>query len=843
MAFQTYQQGLKLATDTAQRAVTAEASLSKLAPTSSAVPTLQSAFALYVSSAEHYSRLLSSRLVLDTETAAVKKKMRLVLERAEKVKTRLAALGAPAGRVEVGAGEEDEIVRRSARVNGRELPRWAEPGAREFEGAMWEQSMVDTPRDAEVTWGEPMGEWGRRKGKWVVRQGRTADCSVAVALAGCWEHDRRWDSTLATRALYPQDAYGYPRKSQNGKHVAKLLFNGVWRSATVDSCLPSTAEGPLYITAHEATSDSPGVSSSLAAQTPPHIPLLSKAYLAALGGYDIPGSSPCDDIYAFTGWVPERQSMRHGFQREKTWRRVRDAWGRGEVLVSLGTGKRAGARRAGGRRLVSFHAHAVLDVREVGDRRVLEILDPGAPDVELDVGALAIGDTANAAARARVAQDHLEHRAEVFSMTWDEVCDAFETLELNWDPKLRPVQATRHWTWKAPTLQQSDSHLAPRFHLKVQLPGFGSEEEDEVWLLLSQHIVSKDRPLEDVALHVRPRIAAKSSQSIEDSSTPYANALHTLVRHRVRGGAADLTVTPIRDGGIHDLAFTLSAFASAGSVVSLDRDVVSLPFSQTVSGQMYASRAGGNHAFPTYHRNPQYKLSVPTPTRGEDATTLRVALAGQGEAAWNAKVVWGGGGQVFELTEGILVLDSGAYTHGVAHGEASGISSGTYTLIVSTFEPGQTGAYTVTVESSSPVALTEIPPEGAGMFHRALAGSWDAETAAGRPSLGSYERNPTVEVTLAQPASLLARLHLPHPAPVPLNLSLFARGPAGAHGPLLATSGPYVDALPGVALPRTRLEPGVYLVVLSTYERWAGKYELDVWADGRFEIERVAVRR
>lgn len=88
-------------------------------------------------------------------------------------------------------------------------------------------------------------------------------------------------------------------------------------------------------------------------------------------------------------------------------------------------------------------------------------------------------------------------------MTWDQVCSDFETLSLNWDPALFPNTASRHWTWPKPPTedQQGSSSLdsSPRYRLRVRgnQPGVG-----EVCMLLSQHTTSKDRPLDDIALHV-----------------------------------------------------------------------------------------------------------------------------------------------------------------------------------------------------------------------------------------------------------------------------------------------------------------------------------------------------
>jgi calpain-7 len=87
---------------------------------------------------------------------------------------------------------------------------------------------------------------------------------------------------------------------------------------------------------------------------PPWIPLSIKAYFKALGGYDIRGSDPSPDIYAFTGWIPERINLRDGsLRREKEWRRIWEGWKGGKVLITLGTGDSPDD-------LVPLHAYAVL---------------------------------------------------------------------------------------------------------------------------------------------------------------------------------------------------------------------------------------------------------------------------------------------------------------------------------------------------------------------------------------------------------------------------------------------------------------------------------------------------
>lgn len=114
----------------------------------------------------------------------------------------------------------------------------------------------------------------------------------------------------------------------------------------------------------------------------------------------------------------------------------------------------------------------------------------------------------------------------------------------------------------------------------------------------------------------------------------------------------------------------------------------------------------------------------------------------------------------------------------------------------------------------------------------------DERTAGGRPSGNGYDRNPRIEVTIASPATLLARLTLPTPAPVPVNLTVFRRG-TGTLGEQVATSGPYVERVSGVSTGRCRLGAGIYVLVPSTYNAVLGEWSVDVWSDVQFSVEVV----
>lgn len=72
-------------------------------------------------------------------------------------------------------------------------------------------------------------------------------------------------------------------------------------------------------------------------------------------------------MHALTGWIPERVALRsHGedFNKEALFKKLIERFHRGDVLVTVATGEMtdAEADRTG---LVSAHAYALLDIREV----------------------------------------------------------------------------------------------------------------------------------------------------------------------------------------------------------------------------------------------------------------------------------------------------------------------------------------------------------------------------------------------------------------------------------------------------------------------------------------------
>ena len=336
---------------------------------------------------------------------------------------------------------------------------------------------------------------------------------------------------IAYSALFPQDASGTPLTPEDGQHRVRMYVNGAARGISIDDALPLYPTG-LPMCARAV--------SERGLQLWPS--LLEKAYLRLqASGYDFRGSNSAADLYALTGWLPEHIGLSHaGFQREKTWARVWNAWQRGEVIITAGTGKET--RGDGVQPLVRSHDYAVLEMKAERGERSLVLLNPwsrrgAARREEMDA---ATSDAADAAASqngdtsvqadmqaslARLALDssseepalELESEPELIELSWTEACNRLDALYLNWQPslfshslaahiRLRAAHSTRaeNGTPASANDVQRSVGQNPQYCLTVE--GREDGDHEEVWVHLARHLDAQpkrdDEETEYVALHV-----------------------------------------------------------------------------------------------------------------------------------------------------------------------------------------------------------------------------------------------------------------------------------------------------------------------------------------------------
>lgn len=489
---------------------------------------------------------------------------------------------------------------------------------------------------------------------------------------------------------------------------------------------------------------------------------------------------------------------------------------RGDCMMTVGTNDKT-ALNIHTVKFLPSHDYAVTDIKETNDERWVTLLDSTVCSSD-----------------------------RVLDIRWDDICATFEGLYISWNPSLFASRVTFHGSWQLENAE--DLPRASTHHLRLNYNdpahqkappelttdnGNGKDStETEIWILLTRHLRDTRRTSEYIAMNVQEDDMVLGDPEHVALKSNYTNSTHLLSRIKTSQfqfqtqSSGSLSLLACYDGQFDQVGFTVTAFAySSDVVVSWDTRVPPARYMQKIDGVLTHKSAGGNCTHPTYMANPQYHLRVHTSTSAStdkrpstSADKTRVILTAQStrDISLNVTAVWSQGERISELSQKEVVAHSGPYTYGHAR-VAAHLAPGDYTVVLSAFEPDQTGKFTLKVESSSRFDIKAIPQEGAGMYVKTVRGEWDSTTAVGGPSQNRYHHNPVYEVTIPCASEFGARLQLLARAPgVSTNLSLFPSSSPTLQR-CIASSGPYSDALSGVDIAKRGMSPGKYYLVPSTY--------------------------
>ncbi|CAO3568001.1 unnamed protein product [Mortierella alpina] len=705
------------------------------------------------------------------------------------------------------------------------------------------------------------------------------DCSFVASLCVSASYERRWKKQLIRACIYPRNKFGEPCYNPHGKYLVKLTFNGIARRVVVDDYLPVSKSGTLMCTF-----------STNKNELWPSI--IEKAYMKLMGGYDFPGSNSGIDLYALTGWIPEHIFIKESiFDSEKQWKRMIHGQRNGVALVTIATGNMtdAEADRLG---LVPTHAYAVLDLKEVQGLRLLQVKNPWShkrwkgPFSHLDA------DSWTEGLKAELNFDQfaaLKNDDGIFWIDYESVCATFDTIHINWNLETLNHRAVIHAPWPCNYGPKRDNYnlgYNPQFSLFTNVK---ASRPCGIWLLLSKHITVTEENRDFITLHVfdvqkqpqnqtaaallpstsPPSASGKAAitalatgvSSHQQSQTVsrkqgtriyyegnsmikgmYVNSPHILVRFEVPPGQNEYTIVLSQHVKTRDLHFTLRAYAVCE--FELREIPKKYAIEKKYEDEWTEETAGGSSYNAGFLNNPQYKLVVPVPVAPQTTTPVFFMLESPKDFAAHVQLVNSQGKRVSCVWTKDIIAQSGEYRHGFCYCEANDLRPGQYTVIVSTFEPGQIGKYKLTLQSHIDMSLTRIPIEGAGMFKKILRGEWVLGVSAmgwhHHQSL-SYAKNPHFLVPITEMTTFMVRLQTPEINPLPkINVTVFERLDEGVLGREVSSSGPYTSVPQGVATEPTTLLPNQYgyLIVVSILEPGIpGKFVLYAYSDRALEIE------
>ncbi|KAH8724621.1 hypothetical protein GQ44DRAFT_750131 [Phaeosphaeriaceae sp. PMI808] len=566
-------------------------------------------------------------------------------------------------------------------------------------------------------------------------QDAASDCSVVTSLCAAIARGERGHDQMLTNKLYPFDVnLGAPVTSSNGKYIVRLNFNGCWRKVTIDDRLPVSNTHRLL---HVVDRRNPALLWPA---------LLEKAYLKVRGGYDFPGSNSCSDLWTLTGWIPEQVFLQEtDTVPDQLWNRIYKAFLYGDVLVTAGTG-RMSSRQERELGLEGQHSYVVLDMKEVSRERLLLVKNPwveGKGWKGTRPAAIAALDSSPSSDSFKKSLE-MYHRDSVpthdrphpttFWIGLEQVIQHFESLYLNWNPGLFSHRQDIHFEWAIDSEQSPGGCIVnyPQF-------AFSAKSDSTVWFLLSRHF--RDGPAdikeESDAFHdgsVRPETQVNSSGELPKGymsicicnahgerlymketyleSSDYVTTPQCLLRWDTQANATN-TIVVDQDALPPSLyTFTLSAFSN--SVITLEPATQKYPLQTLEEGNWNRQSAGGSTSSPRYFENPQYSLEV------RERGSLAILLTSNHEHPLHVKLALGYGKRIYRLQSRDILVDSGNHRVGCVFAEFQDLQPGLYTVICSLFEPGQTGGYTLRVDSTSNVILKQIPRDGAGLLSTKL---------------------------------------------------------------------------------------------------------------------------
>ncbi|CAH0041629.1 unnamed protein product [Clonostachys solani] len=679
----------------------------------------------------------ASQAVTKADVNRLRRKCGELIDRAEQLKTTLPPT----------LSAEEKILHDASSLHGNVFPQWkAEPSDEEFDGPFNGEIYVDntsfTLSPAQATtfagWRRPTGvlapdldhphEEPRESLDTLFMnshkipdlvQDMTTDCSVVAGLSAAIKILIGKHSALSS-IIYPFDhSRGRPHFSPKGKYILRLNFNGCSRRVVIDDRLPASQdEGKFFVVD----------------RSNPRLlwpALLEKAYLKVRGGYDFPGSNSGTDLWVLTGWIPEQVFLqKEDMDINQVWARIKAAHDSQDVVITIGTGF-ISAEEENASGLVGEHDYAVQSLDDSDGERRLLVKNPwcGGPTwtpASFSAGSYSSRGTGqdHGTNQENEADNGLEDAPGCLWATLEDVAQNFESMYLNWNPKLFQHRQDHHFEWEiSPGCFASSVVRNPQFSIVSPTGGL-------VWVLVSRHFV--DAELEIVRRRTA-NLAAASRQlgfmsiivfdskgkrvQIADGETyrgPYVDSPQTLARLEMTAGKWYTIVVDQHEFPLSKYTFTLSTFSH--SLVKLQKASEAMAYCQEFEGAWRKRTAGGNVTCATYFTNPQYSVSVPK------STPLSILLStDNSDTHVHVDLVWGHGKRVSSVKVKELVASTGEYRRGSAVADIAHIDPGVYTLVCSTFDAGHVAKFALRVSSMVPVTLEPIPAEAAGRLRAPLS--------------------------------------------------------------------------------------------------------------------------
>jgi len=553
-----------------------------------------------------------------------------------------------------------------------------------------------------------------------IQQHAVQDCSFIASLCICAEFERRFKRSLVTSLIYPQDSSGNPIINNSGIYMVKLWLNGVPRRVLVDDTFPVDKYGNM-LCSHSK------VKSGLELW----VSIIEKAYMKLCGGYDFPGSNSGVDMFSLTGWIPERiffpedptgNNIRD-FEcpPERAWERLYSATSFGDCLITMSTSNDIPESKAEEVGLVTGHAYAVLScIKTRNGTRLLQLKNPWAHKGWK--GRFSCFDKtswSDASFRNEVGYNPTTHGHfddGVFWISYEDVLIYFRNIHLSWNPSLFSYRNTIHASWPNSIGPADDSfNLGENPQYILTLSDAALEKGASCWILISRHVTKQEQEGMDVTdyltIHIHRSDRRKERIYYPGGSScvftgAYTNNCHVLIRYDAKGpNDKYLALILSQYKKSNDLNYTLSCYCTApfqlGKPQKDPQNCVSLRSEWT------AQSAGGPPGSSGFGTNPMWSVAVAPDRFGK--TFVQLTCTAPKTTAVNVMLIpVDRAGKRVRRVEQEPVIDTGDFRHGFVASGLVYVPEGQYTLVVSSYYPGQVGTFTLKMLSTTKLKAVPI---------------------------------------------------------------------------------------------------------------------------------------
>jgi calpain-7 len=383
---------------------------------------------------------------------------------------------------------------------------------------------------------------------------------------------------------------------------------------------------------------------------------------------------------------------------EKLWQRISKAFGFGDVLVTLGTGKlsRDVEREIG---LIGEHNYTLLALDDTQDQKRFLIKNPWVRGVE------------------RASVEAL--RPEPFWLSLQDVIQNFESMYLSWNPGLFRYRQDIHFSWDMQNMRNFRSPYGS-FVRNPQYT-FTASASGPVWVLLSKHLTTREetsytpRRAEFLSLYL---FASEGRRVIWSKGAivkaPYVDSPQALLKLDAQAGVKYTVVFSEQDLLEVKHNFSLSVFS--GSSLNLELAPDSYERSISTESGWTPDSAGGRSDLSSYSRNPQFALEL---TSGSALCLMLETAAAN--LRTHVVLVHSKDQRIFAISTRDVLFDSGSYRSPCAIAVTKeAIPAGHYTIICSTYEANELGRFTLTIMSDAHATVKAVPREGGGRLRLPL---------------------------------------------------------------------------------------------------------------------------